>query len=287
MTRKILVADDSVTIHKIVGLTFAGEDLAIECAMNGTEAVEKALTVKPDLVLADVSMPGLNGYQVCEQIKASRDLSQVPVVLLVGSFERFDAGEASRIKCDGHLTKPFDTSELIQIVKSLISRVSKADQLGNTKIRGKRKTPPSDPAMATNLVSAKTRESFLGAERILDVFGGLLPMRLSVSVPVAKAAPEQVDGASTVPAKAMSASSVDEVGMPSVGTAANGMTGFPDGVLDVIVEKVVRQMSRDVVREVAWEVVPELAESLIRQWLKEHAAAEPTGKSVESAAPHP
>ena len=282
MTRKILVADDSFTIHKIVGLTFAGEDLAIEFAMDGTEAVEKAFAAKPDLVLADVSMPGLNGYQVCEQIKANRDLSHVPVVLLVGSFEHFDAAEASRVKCDGHLTKPFDTSELIQTVKSLIARASRTDKLENTKTLGKRKTPQSKPAMATNLVSEKTKESFLGAERILDVFGGLLPARPPVSASVAEAAPVKAAGGSADPA--ISASPVDGEGTRSVGIAAKEVTQLADGALDAIVERVVRQMSRDVIREVAWEVVPELAEILIRQWLKENAVAKTAG---ESPRPHP
>ncbi len=120
MAKKLLVADDSVTIQKVVQLTFAGEDVAIEAVSSGDQAVEKARALRPDMMLADVYMPGLNGYEVCSSIKADAELAGTPVVLLVGTFEPFDEAEAARVRSDGHLTKPFDTSELIQLVRSLI-----------------------------------------------------------------------------------------------------------------------------------------------------------------------
>lgn len=119
MPKKLLVADDSVTIQKVISLAFAGEDVVIESVANGDQAIHKAKEIKPDIVLADVFMPGRNGYEVCARIKEDPELSKIPVVLLVGTFEPFDETEASRAKCDAYLTKPFDTSELLQVVHSL------------------------------------------------------------------------------------------------------------------------------------------------------------------------
>src|SRR5437867_31272 len=92
MPKKLLVADDSVTIHKVVTLTFADEDVVIETATDGAKAIESAKRIKPDFVLADVFMPGRNGYEVCESLKSDPELAGVPVILMVGTFEAFDEG---------------------------------------------------------------------------------------------------------------------------------------------------------------------------------------------------
>ena len=115
--RKLLLADDSVTIQKVVDLTFSDEGLEVITVGDGQQAWEKLQEIVPDIVLADVFMPGLNGYQLCEQIKRTERLSHIPVMLLVGSFEPFDEAEARRVGADDHLTKPF------QSIRTLIGKV--------------------------------------------------------------------------------------------------------------------------------------------------------------------
>jgi CheY-like chemotaxis protein len=115
--RKLLLADDSVTIQKVVDLTFTDEGLEVITVGDGQQAWEKLQEIVPDIVLADVFMPGLNGYQLCEQIKRTERLSHIPVMLLVGSFEPFDEAEARRVGADDHLTKPF------QSIRTLIGKV--------------------------------------------------------------------------------------------------------------------------------------------------------------------
>jgi CheY-like chemotaxis protein len=115
--RKLLLADDSVTIQKVVDLTFTDEGLEVITVSDGQQAWEKLQEVVPDIVLADVFMPGLNGYQLCEHIKRSERFSHIPVMLLVGSFEPFDEAEARRVGADDHLTKPF------QSIRTLIGKV--------------------------------------------------------------------------------------------------------------------------------------------------------------------
>ena len=117
---KILLADDSITIQKVVNLTFDDEGIDVVAVSNGDQAERKLNEVNPDLVLADIFMPGKNGYELCELIKQNPQFSDVPVVLLVGAFEPFDQNEARRVGADDHLTKPFESRKLVETVRRLI-----------------------------------------------------------------------------------------------------------------------------------------------------------------------
>jgi len=120
--RKLLLADDSITIQKVVDLTFADEGVSVVCVNNGREAIEKLEEFRPDVILADVFMPLVNGYELCEYIKQSDKLKHIPVMLLVGSFEPFDEEEARRVGANDTLTKPFQSiRRLIEKVGLLVS----------------------------------------------------------------------------------------------------------------------------------------------------------------------
>lgn len=116
--RKLLLADDSVTIQKVVNLTFADEGIDVVTVGDGDSAMEKIVENLPDVVLADVNMPGLTGYQICEILRENEATRHVPVILLVGSFEPFDEGEAARVGANAYLTKPF------QSIRQLVAQVS-------------------------------------------------------------------------------------------------------------------------------------------------------------------
>ena len=116
--RKLLLADDSVTIQKVVNLTFADEGIEVITVGDGDSAMEKISQLSPDVVLADVHMPGLSGYQICEIVRDNPATRDLPVVLLVGSFEPFDENEAARVGANAFLTKPF------QSIRQLVSQVS-------------------------------------------------------------------------------------------------------------------------------------------------------------------
>jgi CheY-like chemotaxis protein len=121
MEKKILVADDSLTIQKVVELTFVDSDYRLTCVSNGRLALEKIREEPPDLVLADVVMPEKNGYEVCEEIKKNPATASIPVILLAGTFEPFDRERAKRLGCDAIVSKPFDSRELFRIVESLVA----------------------------------------------------------------------------------------------------------------------------------------------------------------------
>ncbi|TAN61251.1 response regulator [bacterium] len=120
MPKKILLADDSITIQKVITITFATEDYDIIIVGDGNSAVKKAKELKPDLILADVSMPGKSGYEVCEAIKSDPVLRHIPVMLLAGTFEPLNKAEAERVKSDDSIVKPFESQELIEKVATLL-----------------------------------------------------------------------------------------------------------------------------------------------------------------------
>ena len=129
MAIKILLADDSLTIQKVVELTFSDGDTRLMAVGSGDKAVQALDDFQPDLVLADVVMPGLTGYDVCEAVKKRPGGEFVPVVLLTGTFEPFDRTRAERVGADSIVTKPFDSHALQGLVRELVSkaRAGRAD----------------------------------------------------------------------------------------------------------------------------------------------------------------
>src|SRR5260370_35183599 len=106
MTKSLLVADDSLTIRKVIGMILSSEDVRVLSVDNGLEAVSKARELHPDLVLADVTMPGMNGYEVCEAIKSDPNTQGIPGLLLAGRCEPFGEQRARGGQTQSHLRKP-------------------------------------------------------------------------------------------------------------------------------------------------------------------------------------
>jgi CheY-like chemotaxis protein len=121
MSKTLLLADDSVTIQKVVAISFASEDIQITTVDNGDAAVTRARELRPDVILADVVMPGKSGYEVCETLKADPALRHIPVLLLTGTFEAFDEERAQRAGAAGHVAKPFEAQALVQRVRELLT----------------------------------------------------------------------------------------------------------------------------------------------------------------------
>ena len=128
--KRILVADDSVTIQKVIALTFADEPFEVQSVGTGSEALELVKSWKPDIVLADVIMPQMNGYELCKAVKQVEEAGSVPVLLLAGTFEAFDEEEAKSVGADDFITKPFESGELIEKVKMLMGDVPAAPPAG-------------------------------------------------------------------------------------------------------------------------------------------------------------
>jgi CheY-like chemotaxis protein len=120
MPYKLLLADDSLTIQKVVELVLAPEDFEIRAFNDGEQALQALESFKPDIILADIEMPKLNGYQLCEKIKNDMATAMIPVILLAGAFEPFDEEYAKSVYADDFIIKPFESQELISKVKALL-----------------------------------------------------------------------------------------------------------------------------------------------------------------------
>ena len=120
MPKKILLADDSITIQKVVELTFSDGDYEVTAVNNGAKAIQKLSEMRPDVILSDIIMPEKNGYEVCEFVKSHPEYRNIPVILLTGTFEPFDPDRADKAGCDAVVTKPFESQSLIHKVEELI-----------------------------------------------------------------------------------------------------------------------------------------------------------------------
>jgi len=122
MNQTLLLADASATIQRIVELTFATEDIAVVPFSNGEHAIASLDRNVPDIVLADVGMPGRSGYEISRYIKNSPPLAHIPVLLLTGAFEPVDQTKVLEAGCDGILIKPFEPQFVINRVKELLRK---------------------------------------------------------------------------------------------------------------------------------------------------------------------
>jgi len=121
MTIRILVADDSITIQKIVAMAFEKEDAEVEGIDDGQEAFDKVPGFKPDIVLADVDMPGLDGFELCQKIKGDPELANIKVLLLASDFEDFDEGRFKECQAENYISKPFKSDDIVQMVTQVIT----------------------------------------------------------------------------------------------------------------------------------------------------------------------
>ncbi|MEW6108332.1 MAG: response regulator [Nitrospirota bacterium] len=124
MAHRLLLADDSITIQKVVELILAEEDFEIKSVSNGEDALNALDTFRPEIVLADIEMPKINGYQLCEKIKENPSTSNIPVILLAGAFEPIDEDLSREVGADDSIIKPFESQELISKINAALTMVS-------------------------------------------------------------------------------------------------------------------------------------------------------------------
>lgn len=134
--KKILVVDDEAPIGDILKINLEKEGYAVAVAMDGEEGLEKALTLNPDLILLDVMLPKLDGFDVCKKI---RQKSEVPIVMLTARSEEIDKIIGLELGADDYVTKPFSVRELMARVKANLRRTvvpSVPDTEANTIVIG-------------------------------------------------------------------------------------------------------------------------------------------------------
>ncbi len=118
--KKILIVDDDENIAELISLYLVKECFDTEIAANGEEALEKFKTYQPQLVLLDIMLPGMDGYDVCREIRKNSD---VPIIMLSAKGEVFDKVLGLKIGADDYMVKPFDSNELVARVQAILRRV--------------------------------------------------------------------------------------------------------------------------------------------------------------------
>ena len=124
MKTKILLVDDDPNIRQLVNLYLEKEGFEVEMADRGDTAVEKFKTFAPNLILLDLMLPGMDGWQVCREV---RKTSNVPIILLTAKDETFDKVLGLERGADDYMVKPFDTKELVARIKAVLRRFQNAD----------------------------------------------------------------------------------------------------------------------------------------------------------------
>jgi DNA-binding response OmpR family regulator len=267
----ILAVDDSVTMRKVLEITFAGPEFKCVTANGPDAALDKLKTEKPALVIADVTLEGKNGYDLCKAIKQASPTT--PVLILSSKHNPYDAAKGAAAGADDHMDKPYDTQQMIDKARKLLSAPAAAG-----KPAAAAAAPAAAPAAAaaqaqpvkTPVVSpgasAATAAAPQRAKTLLYNPGQAMP-----AVPGTGAAPAKPD----VAAKPAAATPTPAGGIPmqqkaAPGPAAAAVNGQMAAKLEEIgltpaqVEAVLA-LSREVVERVVWEVVPVLAETIIRE----------------------
>lgn len=120
MAEKILIVEDELTLQETLAYNLKHQGYKVETANDGPSAVEKAKKIEPDLILLDIMLPGMDGFEVCRTLR--KDMS-VPIIMLTARDDEIDRVVGLEVGADDYLTKPFSMRELIARVKALLRRV--------------------------------------------------------------------------------------------------------------------------------------------------------------------
>jgi len=251
--KTLLLADDSVTIQRVIELIFSDEkDIEVVTVSDGDQAIERIELTPPDIVLADIGMPGKSGYEVARYMKGSPRLAHVPVLLLTGAFEPVDQVSIEASGCDGVLAKPFEPQEVIARVKEFLGKGSGREQLDTYFDRldqdltsranashESRQAPPAPAAPAPAPVpEVATAPQARTLPPLADAFAALL-------------AAEQHESASGA--------------LPAWPASSPARAVFGDDVIEQVTKRVLERLSDRVVRKSVDDIVSRVAERLVRE----------------------
>lgn len=254
MPVNILVADDSVTMRRILELTFSGEDATVTTVGSGDAAVATASDLHPDVVLADASMP-MDGYKVASAVKSTPGLERTAVIVLASQKHPYDETKGRAAGVDDHLIKPFDTQHVIDKVKRVMSQPRAA-------AAAKPATAPAPQAPAPQAPSPRAQQrpggtmAFERPQVAQPAVAAAAAARPAAPAGPAAPAPRQAAAAPAAVAAATSA------GMGDLAQKLDGLGLTSDQLQGVLA------LSREVIEKVVWEVVPDLAETIIREEIR-------------------
>lgn len=122
MAKKILVVDDEPQVVDTIRARLEANGYEVVTGYDGMEALNMARKKNPDLVILDLMLPKLDGYQVCRMLKFDKKMSKIPIIMLTGLGEKEDREWGQKVKADAYITKPFNVEELLKKIGALLSR---------------------------------------------------------------------------------------------------------------------------------------------------------------------
>jgi CheY-like chemotaxis protein len=281
----LLLADDSITIQRVIELTFADEDVRVVAVSDGEEAIARLESSPPDIVLADVGMPGKSGYDVAQHVKRTPRLAHIPVVLLTGAFEPIDRTRAALVGCDGVLAKPFEPQLVIARVKELLEQrpaqaVPSAPAARRTDLddyfdqldaafanlasnpTARKQAPPPEPQPAAPLSYASALADFEpdpdGPEEDLDA-----PVDPAPRAEIPAALPSISEAFAAL--LAAEKNELPTANAPLWPPRPVGVPPLDDQTINRIAKLVAEQLSDRAIREIVGEIVTATAERLVRE----------------------
>ena len=304
MRHKLLLADDSITIQKVVELVLAEEDFEIKSVGNGEDAFNAMETFRPDIVLADIEMPKMNGYELCEKIKNSQKFAGVPVILLAGAFEPLDEDLVKKVGADDSVIKPFESQELISkinVVLTMGAGGEVAEVAEAVEEEEAFEVFEEAEGIAETVELADSDEDLWSLEEEVEATAETAQ---EVSLEAEAAVAEPFDFAEEIAVEEPVAEAVveEEAPMPVAQRAqvTAAFAGPSESEMLRIFEKTVNEkvgsslasmdiretlmsslipMLKDSVDKVLWEIAPDLVEKMLREILKESVAS--LSKEVE------
>ena len=269
---RLLLADDSVSVQRIIELTFVGEDVDVVAVGGGNAAIEDIKRQPPDIVLADTRMPEGDGYEVADFVRQSPDLSRIPVVLLTGAFDPVDTVRAQEVGSRGVLVKPFEAQQVIGTVRDLLAATGSGSAAAVPVPAAAPATPPAAPA------AADAFEASAGPAAPIEqwpqppanappapVPPPIEPAAESEGPPPAAGAVLVAEG--SVLADAFAALLAAEGRTAEGGGAAPAPSRYqlPEAIVSDLVDRVVARLSDAYLREQAAAAVSEVAEQVVRE----------------------
>jgi CheY-like chemotaxis protein len=295
MPHTLLLADDSVTIQRVIELTFADEDVQVVAVGDGHAAMARLQAdPPPDIVLADVGMPGPDGYEVAAFVQQTPRLRHIPVVLLIGAFEPVDQARAQAAGSAGVLVKPFEPQMVIAKVRELLGRSPAAVGASAPDAGGEHQQPTAADALLAARPAEKPDTQ--RAASVDDYFDRLDAAFASLNVPLEPAvrqpdaSPREPSQQTAPPGPAAPAPALAGPRNLTMADAFGALLGIEQGepapvlhdewqpaISEELVEQVTRQVADQVaervVRELAPDIVSRVAERLVREEIERLRAA--------------
>ncbi|PLX77456.1 MAG: two-component system response regulator [Desulfuromonas sp.] len=121
MKKKVLIVEDEETLLSLESILLSSKGYEVKGVMDGPSALEAVVNTKPDLVLLDIMLPGIDGYEVCRQIKANEATRHIPVVMLSAKKSKEDLVKGEQAGADWYITKPFKSAMVIETIQRFLS----------------------------------------------------------------------------------------------------------------------------------------------------------------------